>query len=133
YLGSHLSIVLCGIMSTISCLCAHTSSFTFHLCLFVLFEFLLIKIRGTLCTLRLGPIIITNVDGSDNDDAGRLVIVTTVKNHTKMCLASIYCPNVSDFNFLSSISKRLLDLSEYQLVVGGDFKSGKKFLAFDLI
>uniref|UniRef100_A0A4W5JYT8 Endonuclease/exonuclease/phosphatase domain-containing protein n=1 Tax=Hucho hucho TaxID=62062 RepID=A0A4W5JYT8_9TELE len=61
------------------------------------------------------------VEGSDHDDAGRFVFVTTVINHSKMCFASIYCPNVPDSNFLSSISKILLDLSEYQLVVGGDF------------
>ena len=38
-----------------------------------------------------------------------------------MCFASKYCPNIPNSNFLRSISKRLLDLSEYQLVVGGDF------------
>ena len=45
------------------------------------------------------------IEGSDNDDAGHFVFVTTVINHTKMCFASIYCPNLPDSIVLSSISK----------------------------
>lgn len=67
------------------------------------------------------------VNGSDNDGTGRFVFVTTVKHHTKMCFALVCCPEIHDCNVRRSVSKRLLDHSQYQLLVRGDFNKECNF------
>lgn len=61
------------------------------------------------------------VEKTGSDDVGRLAHVCCTINSTKVCLASIYGPNTHDPSFLSTVSNTLLDFSDHQFIVGGDF------------
>uniref|UniRef100_A0A3Q1GE03 Endonuclease/exonuclease/phosphatase domain-containing protein n=1 Tax=Acanthochromis polyacanthus TaxID=80966 RepID=A0A3Q1GE03_9TELE len=77
------------------------------------------KTKGVaiLFSRRLG----VKVEKQGRDDIGRLTYVCIMINNIKLCLASVYGPNTHDPHFLNKISNTLLDFSDYQLIVGGDF------------
>lgn len=62
-----------------------------------------------------------NIDNSGKDDVGRFTYVCITIDNIKICLASIYGPNIHDPNFFTMISNKLLDMPDYQFIIWGDF------------
>ncbi len=60
---------------------------------------------------------------SGYDEEGRIAFVKTMLGNTKLAFVSVYAPNVYDQDFFDSLTLTLLDLSEFHLIVGGDFNA----------
>ena len=60
-------------------------------------------------------------DWSDND--GRIVIAKIRLEGKMLALVSVYAPNVLDKEFYKLLTKTLLDLTEFKIIVGSDFNA----------
>lgn len=77
------------------------------------------KIRGTAILIKKGIPFIPLSNTADNK--GRYIIVTGSLNGQRVALANIYGPNWDDPQFFSSFIHILPDLTDHQLILGGDF------------
>uniref|UniRef100_A0A672FVW4 exodeoxyribonuclease III n=1 Tax=Salarias fasciatus TaxID=181472 RepID=A0A672FVW4_SALFA len=74
----------------------------------------LIAIKRNLSFINLGP------GGSDD---GRISYCKISCNGMKIALVCVYAPNNFDENFFTSLNCMLFDLSDFQLLIGGDFNA----------
>lgn len=59
--------------------------------------------------------------GSGRDTEGRVAYIKTLINGTKIAFLSVYAPNVFDAEFYNYLTNTILELSEFSLIIGGDF------------
>ena len=63
------------------------------------------------------------IAGSDRDMEGRVAYVKTITNGLKIAFFSIYAPNTYNADFYAYLTNSMLELSDYYLVIGGDFNA----------
>lgn len=61
--------------------------------------------------------------GSGRDTEGRAAYIKTLINGTKIAFLSVYAPNVFDAEFYNYLTNTILELSEFSLIIGGDFNA----------
>uniref|UniRef100_A0A3B1KHZ5 Reverse transcriptase domain-containing protein n=1 Tax=Astyanax mexicanus TaxID=7994 RepID=A0A3B1KHZ5_ASTMX len=63
------------------------------------------------------------IDQVGNDQEGRYAFIKARLGTIRLVLASVYCPNELDREFLNGLCNTLLELSDSHLLVGGDFNA----------
>uniref|UniRef100_A0A8C5HVK4 exodeoxyribonuclease III n=1 Tax=Gouania willdenowi TaxID=441366 RepID=A0A8C5HVK4_GOUWI len=61
--------------------------------------------------------------GSWFDDKGRIVVFKLNIGRTNLALISLYAPNIFEKEFYDQITKTILELSSFKLIVGADFNA----------
>lgn len=79
------------------------------------------KARGVLILVK-GSLNITDL-GSGRDNQGRIAYIKSVINGAKIAFVSVYAPNDFDSVFYDDLTDIVLGLSEYTLIIGGDFNA----------
>lgn len=64
-----------------------------------------------------------SIDLLGGDDIGRFAYAAVTLNHSKLMLVSIYAPNEPDQLFLNNICEKLLQFSDLDVIIGGDFNA----------
>lgn len=58
-----------------------------------------------------------------SDNSGRIAIAKVQIEHTDVAIISLYAPNVFDKSFFDQITKKVLELPGFKLIVGADFNA----------
>lgn len=79
------------------------------------------KTKGVLILTKRCLQVTVNLAGGD--DLGRFVYAVITVHHTKFLLTSIYAPNEPDQQFFNNITETLLQFSDHNTIIGGDFNA----------
>lgn len=79
------------------------------------------KTKGVLILAKRSLQVAINLAGGD--DLGRFVYAVITVHHTKYLLSSIYAPNDPDQHFFNNIIETLLQFSDHNTIIGGDFNA----------
>uniref|UniRef100_A0A3P9DB37 exodeoxyribonuclease III n=1 Tax=Maylandia zebra TaxID=106582 RepID=A0A3P9DB37_9CICH len=55
------------------------------------------------------------------DDAGRMMLMLCEVQGKAVILANVYAPNVDDPSFFGQLEKKISDMGDYPIIMGGDF------------